>query len=254
MRLAGGRGCDEKGAVCAPDGRALTNSPGVTIGGPARIRVEGGRAREGRDASVDFAVSLNRAAAHAVSVDYATADGTAAAGPDYTATSGTLTFAPGETEKTVAVALLDDAVDEGKERFTLVLSNPRGAFLRAMHRKAVGVIVNSDPLQAMWLARFGRMVASDAVASVTHSVGEGTARDAGWRYALGSTATMALPYARLALSDRVSVWGMAGTGSGTLSLDLDGSVPQSYRTDLAMTLAAVGVRGDLVMLRSVARW
>ena len=40
--------------------------------------------------------------------------------------------------------------------------------------------------------------------------------------------------------------GLAGTGSGRLSLDLDGAVPQSYRTDLAMTLAATGVRGDLV--------
>ena len=82
--------------------------------------------------------------------------------------------------------------------------------------------------------------------AMTHSVGEGTASDAGWRYALGSTATMAMPYARLALTDRISVWGLAGTGSGRMTLDLDGAVPQSYRTDLAMTLAATGVRGDLV--------
>ena len=57
---------------------------------------------------------------------------------------------------------------------------------------------------------------------------------------------MAMPYARLALTDRISAWGLAGTGSGTLSLDLDGAVPQRYRTDLSMTLAAAGVRGDLV--------
>ena len=57
---------------------------------------------------------------------------------------------------------------------------------------------------------------------------------------------MAMPYARLAFSERVSAWGLAGTGSGRLSLDLDGGVAQRYRTDLAMTLAAVGVRGDLV--------
>ena len=82
--------------------------------------------------------------------------------------------------------------------------------------------------------------------AMTHSVGEGTAQDAGWRYALGSTATMAMPYARLALSDRVSAWGLAGTGTGRLTLDLDGSLPQSYRTDLSMTLAAVGMRGDLL--------
>ena len=51
--------------------------------------------------------------------------------------------------------------------------------------------------------------------AMTHSVGEGTAEDEGWRYALGSTATMAMPYARLALTDRISAWGLAGTGSGT---------------------------------------
>ena len=137
------------------------------MGGPARIQVKGARGREGKDTSLDFAVTLNRAAAHAVSVDYATVDGTATAGADYTAVSGTLSFAPGETEKTVSVAILDDAVDEGKEKFKLTLSNPQGAFLRATHREAVGVIVNDDPLQKMWLSRFGRMVASDAVEAVT---------------------------------------------------------------------------------------
>ena len=139
----------------------------ATVPGPARIRVEDARAKEGKDASLDFAVTLSRAASGPVSVDYATADGTAAAGADYTATSGTLTFAVGETAKTVSVALLDDAIDEGKETFTLRLSNPQGAFLRAMHREAKGVIRNDDPLQAMWLARFGRAAASDAVAAVT---------------------------------------------------------------------------------------
>ncbi len=366
----------------------------ATVRGPARIRVADARAKEGKDASLDFAVTLSRAAAHEVSVDYATKDGTAAAGADYTAASGTLTFAPGETAKTVSVALLDDSHDEGKETFTLTLSNPQGAYLRKMHREAKGVVRNDDPLQAMWLARFGRMVASDAVASVTarletprgagshvtlmgqrmnfgeagggggaalahvltgfaqtfgapsapaaddddpfarhgltnpwndpaatagarrvtgrelllgtsfravlgqgagsqwtswgqgasvsqfsaavpglgltgeaatgsmgmdyergrllmgfamtHSVGEGTASDAGWRYALGSTATMMMPYARLALSERISAWGMAGTGSGRMTLDLDGGVAQRYRTDLAMTLAATGVRGELI--------
>jgi chitinase len=59
-----------------------------------------------------------------VTVDYATADGTAAAGSDYTAVSGTLDFAPGATAKTVAIPITDDATAEGRERFSLVLSNP----------------------------------------------------------------------------------------------------------------------------------
>ncbi len=100
VALAPPAGCTDEGAVCASGGRALANAPGAQVGGPVRIRVGNARGKEGKDASLDFAVTLNRAAAHAVSVDYATKDGTATAGEDYTAASGTLTFAAGETAKT----------------------------------------------------------------------------------------------------------------------------------------------------------
>ncbi|MCY4430285.1 MAG: N-terminal phage integrase SAM-like domain-containing protein, partial [Rhodospirillales bacterium] len=95
-------------------------------------------------------------------------------------------------------------------------------------------------LDANELARLGRLLAGFAL---THSVGAGAAHDAEWRYAMGSTVTTVLPYARLRLSDRLSAWGLAGTGTGSLTLDLDGGVSQHYRTDLSMTLAATGVRG-----------
>ena len=118
---------------------------------------------------------LDRAASQTVTVDYATTDGAgrwagtspARSGADYTATSGTLTFAPGETSKSVSVPILDDAIDEGTEYFLLRFSNPQGAKLESRYRERQGLIRNSDPLQAMWLARFGRMVASDAVKTVT---------------------------------------------------------------------------------------
>ena len=111
-------------------------------------------------------MTLNRAAAHEVSVDYATEDDTAAAGADYTAVSGTLTFAAGETAKTVSIPVLDDAVDEGKEVMRLLLSNPRGAYLRGIHKKARGIITNDDPLQRMWLARFGRAAAGHVAEAI----------------------------------------------------------------------------------------
>ena len=351
-------------------------------------------AREGTDDAIAFPVRLSGAATDVVTVDYATADGAspwlgqppATAGADYTATSGTLSFAPGESEKTVRVAILDDAIDEGGEHFLLRFSNPQGATLASSHRETVGLIRNSDPLPKAYLGYFGRRVASDAIAAVTarfetprdagshftlagqrlsgdgaaladavaglarafgaeeaapaatgdpfarhgpsgrwnnpasatgrsvsarellmgtsfravlgqgtgaqltswgqgasvshfssaarglslsgeaatgalgmdyergrlltgfaltHSLGAGTAQASGQTYAMGSTVTTVLPYARFSLTPRISAWTLAGTGSGGLTLDVDDDA-QRYRTDLSMTLAAAGVRGDLV--------
>ena len=129
------------------------------------LAVADARAEEGRDETIDFAVTLAPASPAAVTVAYATADGSATAGEDYTAASGTLVFAPGETSKTVAVPVLDDAIDEGEETFTLTLSDPSGAALA--DAEAVGTITNSDPLQKMWLSRFGRTVASHVTDAVS---------------------------------------------------------------------------------------
>ena len=147
-------------------GRALSNSSKASVGGPVRIRIEGGKAREGRDAGVDFAVTLNRASSETVSVDYATADGTAKAGEDYQAVSGTLIFAAGETAKTLHVPVLDDDVDEGREKFEMRLSNPSGAHLRGNHKAATGTIQNTDAIPAALLARFGRSTAEQVVDQV----------------------------------------------------------------------------------------
>ena len=75
--------------------------------------------------------------------------------------SGRLTFAAGETAKTVPVAVLDDAHDEGTETLTLTLSNARGALLDAA--TATGRIINTDPMPAAWLARFGRTSATQVL-------------------------------------------------------------------------------------------
>ena len=101
-----------------------------------------------------------------VTVDYLTRDGTAIAGQDFTGTSGTLTFAAGETGKTVTVPVLDDVHDEGSETMKLKLANASGG--RITDREAIGTITNSDPLQRAWLSRFGRTVGTH----VTDAVGE----------------------------------------------------------------------------------
>ena len=90
-----------------------------------------------------FAVTLDAAAAVEVALGYATADGTALAGSDYEAASGTLTFAPGETAKTIRVVVLDDGLDEAdEETFVVTLSEPSGAILGT--DTATGVIRDDD--------------------------------------------------------------------------------------------------------------
>ncbi|MDE3001013.1 MAG: BspA family leucine-rich repeat surface protein [Gemmatimonadota bacterium] len=149
-------GCADAGAICTPDGRALSNTPKVTVRGPPGLSVADAEVEEGPDAALAFMVTLDRSVSGPVTVAWATSDGTAIAGIDYTAASGTLTFAAGETEKTVSVAVLDDTHDEESETMTLTLSNPSGAYLA--DATATGTIKNSDPLQRAWLSRFGRTV------------------------------------------------------------------------------------------------
>ena len=91
-------------------------------------------ARGGEAAGVlEFVVSMSTASSKTVTVSYATADGTATAGSDYTGASGVLTFAPGVTEsQTIEVRITDDAADEEveAETFTVTLSGAANATLR----------------------------------------------------------------------------------------------------------------------------
>jgi len=73
--------------------------------------------------TASFVITLDRPGTSTVVMKYATQNGTALAGSDYVATSGTLSFAPGETAKTVFVTLLNDSLAETSEAFNLVLSN-----------------------------------------------------------------------------------------------------------------------------------
>ena len=166
LALAPGPACGETGAVCTPDGRALSAAVSTRVPGPAAVSVADARVDEAADAVLDFAVTLSRATSGTVAVAYATADGSATAGSDYTATAGTLTFAPGETAKTVTVPVLDDAHDEGEETLTLRLTAATGAVIA--DGEATGTIKNTDHLQRAWLARFGRTAATH----VTDAVGD----------------------------------------------------------------------------------
>ncbi len=84
---------------------------------------------QGSNNQAILTVSLNSPSGKTVTVDYTTVDGTALAGEDYGAAQGTLTFAPGETSRTITVNIIGDDLREGNETLTVQLSNPVNATL-----------------------------------------------------------------------------------------------------------------------------
>lgn len=89
-----------------------------------------------------FTVTLSAPSATQVTVRYATADGTARAGEDYVAATGTLTFAPGETTKTISIKVKGDTKQEIDETFFVNLSGALNAFM--LDNQGLGIILNDN--------------------------------------------------------------------------------------------------------------
>ncbi|HVG10275.1 MAG TPA: Calx-beta domain-containing protein [Thermoanaerobaculia bacterium] len=127
--------CDT--AVCEPDGAAAISIGGADVKEPAF----------GGTASASFPVTLACAVDREVRVGYTTVAGSAAAGSDYTATTGTLVFAPGETSKALVVPVVGDGVAEPTELFFLDLSPSEGVLVA--HGRGLGTIadgpLNTNP-------------------------------------------------------------------------------------------------------------
>ncbi|RME19991.1 MAG: PKD domain-containing protein, partial [Candidatus Zixiibacteriota bacterium] len=85
----------------------------------------------------------------ATTVDFATVEGSAVAGSDFTAVGGTLSFAHGETSKTVTVPIVDDSLNEGDETFSLDLSNPTNGATLGTPSTAAVTIVDNDPVPSV---------------------------------------------------------------------------------------------------------
>ncbi|BDI14854.1 hypothetical protein ANSO36C_06560 [Nostoc cf. commune SO-36] len=79
----------------------------------------------------------------AASVNYTTVDGTAKAGSDYQTVSGTLSFAAGQTSRTISISIKDDTITESNETFTLRFSNPVGVVLTT-NQTAITIIDNDS--------------------------------------------------------------------------------------------------------------
>ena len=113
------------------------DAPVISIVGATLVNEDAG--------TVTYTVSLTNPSSTAVTVDYATSNGTATAGADYGANSGTLTFAAGEVTKTVTVAITDDTLFENSENYTIALSNPSlNASIDSTQASVTTAIIDND--------------------------------------------------------------------------------------------------------------
>jgi hypothetical protein len=138
--LAGAPGVD---GASADEGAAYVFAPSIAPPAP-EISIADSDVQEGHagTTTATFTVSLSAASTRAVTVQFATADGSATAGTDYSAHSGVLMLAPGETAATIAVAINGDTEVEPDETFTVVLANPGEAVLG--DAEGTGTIQNDD--------------------------------------------------------------------------------------------------------------
>ena len=117
----------------------VSDDPGPNARLPS-LAIADAEVEEGGTAA--FQVTLSGTRTGSVTVDYATADGTARRNSDYTTTSGTLTFAANESSKTVSVPTVEDTTGEQTETFTVTLSTPGNATIQ--DGVATGTINDDD--------------------------------------------------------------------------------------------------------------
>ncbi|MEB3342994.1 FG-GAP-like repeat-containing protein [Okeania sp.] len=107
------------------------------------ISISDAKITEGnKNKTARFIVTLDNPSDEIVKVNYTTANQTAKVNQDYKQTKGTLTFQPGQTEKTIPVPIIGDKRDEKNEKFKVNLSKPRNAELQ--DKQAIGTIIDND--------------------------------------------------------------------------------------------------------------
>jgi hypothetical protein len=129
-----------------------------------------------------FTVTLSAASTQVITVNFATANGTAVAPGDYTAASGTLTFAAGETSKTIIVPVVGDLLDEANETFLVNLSSAANAVIA--DNQGIGTITDDDLAPALSINNVtvaeGSTGSTNATFTVTLSAASGQAVSVGY--------------------------------------------------------------------------
>ena len=180
---------------------------------------------------------------------YATSDGSAVAGSDYTASSGTLTFTPGVATRTVSIAIRNNVLVDGNRSIVLALSNPVGAVLGAQNTAQVTIVDDDGPGTLQFSAATARVVeGGTATLTVVRTAGIGGTVTVPYTVG-GGTATSGTDY--VATSGTLTF--APGASSRTLTVrTLDNTVVDGDRT-VVVSLgtptggATLGTPGSLVL-------
>jgi outer membrane protein assembly factor BamB len=191
---------------------ATAGAPTISIGD-----VSVGEGDSGSTSAV-FAVSLSSASGVQITVDYATANNTATAGLDYTATSGTVTFPPGAVSRTVTVPVLGDMTDEFDETFFVNLSNA-SVVATIADSQGLGTILDDDaePTLRISDASIGEGNSGTTTMSFTVSLSAASGKPISVDYATAD-------FTAVAPSDYVAAAGLLNIPAATLSVPLSVTV------------------------------
>src|SRR5205814_2604474 len=143
----------------------------------------------------NLAVALSAVSGKTVTVDYAVNGGTATGGGvDYTLASGTLSFAPGVTNQNIALAIVNDALNEINETVLVTLTNPTNTTLGAIVTHTY-TIIDDDPPPAVTLSLSGSpMTEAGGVATVTATLSPPSGQTVTVNLAFSGTATLGTDY------------------------------------------------------------
>ena len=217
------------------DGQAqgtITNDdslPAISIS--SSVRTEEGAA--GTSVNAQFDVQLSNPSSQTVTVSFSTANLTATAGSDYVATSGTLTFNPGETSKPIMVQVNGDNIDEANETYLVSLSNPTNAALNFF--QGVGAIEDDDgPTLSIGSASVAEGQTGTVNAVFTVTLSAVSPQDIFVNYATtGGTATSNVDFQRVFLS---TLFIPAGSTSVPLNVGIFGDLEIESDEQFTVTL------------------
>ena len=190
------------------------------IASPPTVSIADASVAEGAGGTspMAFTLTMSQASNTPVTIGYATSNSTATAGSDYVATSGTVTFAQGQTSQTVNVGVIGDTVVEPDETLTLTLSNPMGASIS--RGVATGTILNDDIASPPTTTTVEAETMTASPSTAGRVVADGAA-SGGSALALTGSAT-ASTTVDLAAATGVTIRARTSSGAPNMTLLLDG--------------------------------